>query len=49
MIIASFLGNNIDEKSRIFEITSLLADISIGIAFEIFFFILSIIEIDFND
>lgn len=49
MIITSFLVDNKDMKSQIFEKTFLLADISINVVFEIFFFILYNIKIDFNN
>lgn len=49
MIITVFLFDNKDRKSRFFEKTILLAEISINIAFEILFLTLSNIQINFND
>ena len=47
MIIASFSLEDKERKSRFFEETFLLADISIYISLNIFFFTLRNIEIDF--
>ena len=47
MVIASFSIKDKEEKSRFFEETFLLADISIDIALGIPFFTLSNVEIDF--
>lgn len=48
MIITTFLVNNKNKKSRFLEETFLLIEISMNIAFGIFFLILSNIKIDFN-
>lgn len=49
MIIALFPVDDKDEKSCFIEITFILADICIYIAFGMFFLILSNIEINFNN
>lgn len=49
MIIALAQVDHKDEKFRFFEETFLLAYIGLKIAFEILFFILSNIEVKFND
>lgn len=49
MIITLFQVNDKEKKSRFFEITFLLAGISMGIAFEIFFLTLSNIEVNLNN
>lgn len=49
IVIASFLMKNKDRKSRFFDKTFLLVDISMDVTFEIFFFILSNVDVNFTD
>lgn len=48
-VIDFFLVDNIDGKSRFFEKTFLLVDISINITFEMSFLILNNVKINFID
>lgn len=49
MFITLFQVKDEDEKSRFFNKTFLLADISINIAFEISFLTLSNVKVNFNN
>lgn len=49
MVITSFSINDIDKKSQFFKTTFLLVEISMNVAFEIFFFILSNVKVNFID
>lgn len=49
MIIALFEMHDKDKKFCFFEKTSLLADISIGVAFEMFFLTLNNVKFNFNN
>lgn len=49
MVIALFQIDEKDKKSRFFEETFILADISINITFGIFFLTLNNVKIDFNN
>lgn len=48
MIIASFQVDDKDGKSCFFQETFLLADVSMDVAFEILFFILSNVKVNSN-
>lgn len=49
MVIGSILVDDKDKKFRLFEGTFLLTDISMDMAFGMLSFMLSHIQIDFND
>lgn len=47
MVIATLLVDGKDRKSRFFEKTFLLADISMVVIFKIFFFILNNVKVNY--
>lgn len=49
MVIVLFEINDKDKKTRFFEKTFLLADISIDVAFKVLFLSLTNVEVNFNN